>query len=55
MKTVSKTFAVQVERLTHLCPDNIERHEAIRKLLEAKDCAVRSLLFKPDAEVKVHQ
>ncbi len=29
-----------------LCPRNPERTVALRKLLEAKDCAVRALLFK---------
>lgn len=27
-------------------PDNPEREAGLRKLLEAKDCAVRALLFK---------
>lgn len=27
-------------------PDNAEKTMALRKLLEAKDCAVRALLFK---------
>ena len=42
----SKPFA---ELATHLCatlPSNPERTVALRKLLEAKDCAVRARLFK---------
>ncbi len=30
-------------------PVNPERHEALRKLLEAKDCAVRAVLYKVGA------
>lgn len=36
--------------LAHLCaerlPDNAEKTTALRKLLEAKDCAVRAVIFK---------
>jgi hypothetical protein len=42
----SKPFA---ELANHLCatlPSNPERTVALRKLLEAKDCAVRARLFK---------
>jgi hypothetical protein len=37
------TLAVWIDRTL---PDNPERTAALRKLLEAKDCAVRSKLFK---------
>lgn len=29
-------------------PENPERTVALRKLLEAKDCAVRAVIFKPE-------
>jgi hypothetical protein len=35
--------------ITNSCPRNPERTVALRKLLEAKDCAVRSLLWKDEA------
>lgn len=34
-------------------PSNPERTVALRKLLEAKDCAVRALIFKNEAELGV--
>jgi hypothetical protein len=46
LQEVSKGFALQAEA-TCLLPDNPERTTALRKLLEAKDCAVRAVLFKP--------
>lgn len=45
LQTVSKPFgdlALEVMKL----PSNPERTMALRKLLEAKDCAVRAQLFK---------
>jgi hypothetical protein len=32
--------------ITQAIPRNAERDMALRKLLEAKDCAVRAVLFK---------
>ena len=43
---VSKPFAGLAQRIVDGLPSNPERTVALRKLLEAKDCAVRALLFK---------
>ena len=45
LQDVSKPFAELADHLVTL-PRNPERTVAIRKLLEAKDCAVRSMLWK---------
>lgn len=42
----SKQFAQLAQQLTATLPRNPERTVALRKLLEAKDAAVRSALFK---------
>lgn len=39
-------FELAVLMDVHL-PDNPEKTTALRKLLEAKDCAVRAVLFEP--------
>ena len=44
---VSKPFGELAHRIVETLPRNPERTVALRKLLEAKDCAVRALLFKP--------
>lgn len=44
---VSKPFCVLAHELAHQLPDNAESYVCGRKLLEAKDCAVRAVLFKP--------
>lgn len=46
LREVSAPFKELAERLVDTLPDNPERTTAIRKLLEAKDCAVRAYLFK---------
>lgn len=43
---VSAPFSDLAHHLVHTLPDNPERTTALRKLLEAKDCAVRATLFK---------
>lgn len=43
---VSKPFCELAERVVATLPRNPERTVALRKLLEAKDSAVRALLFK---------
>jgi hypothetical protein len=48
LQTVSAAFSLLAHDLVRNLPDNIERSEALRKLLEAKDCAVRARLFKPE-------
>lgn len=45
---VSRPFGELAERIVETLPRNPERTTALRKLLEAKDCAVRALLFKSD-------
>jgi hypothetical protein len=45
LQEVSKPFGELAQKLLEL-PDNPERTTALRKLLEAKDCAVRAQLFK---------
>lgn len=46
---ISKPFG-DLARTLHdrVYPDNVERNMAIRKLLEAKDCAVRASLLNKD-------
>ena len=43
---VSLPFCQLAEELCATLPSNPERTVALRKLLEAKDCAVRALLYK---------
>ena len=45
---VSKPFAEMAERIVQTLPRNPERTVALRKLLEAKDAAVRAKLAKED-------
>jgi len=42
LKEVSKKFSDLAEYIEAELPHNSESKEALRKLLEAKDCAVRS-------------
>jgi hypothetical protein len=46
LQIVSKPFGELAAKIVEACPKNPERTTALRKLLEAKDCAVRSILFK---------
>ena len=46
LQAVSKPFGEMAERIVSTLPRNPERTVALRKLLESKDAAVRSLLFK---------
>lgn len=43
---VSAPFCLLAEQIVATLPSNPERTVALRKLLEAKDCAVRALLYK---------
>lgn len=52
LQEVSKPFCELAAHILATLPSNLERTTAMRKLLEAKDCAVRALLFKP-AEMQV--
>ena len=47
LKEVSKKFHFLAHNLAGSLPENPESTVALRKLLEAKDCAVRSVLYKP--------
>lgn len=46
MQTVSKNFGELAATLDFLLPDNPEKSAAMRKLLEAKDCAVRATIYE---------
>jgi len=45
MQDVSMMFSTLANTLKDVLPNNPETTSAFRKLLEAKDCAVRSILF----------
>lgn len=47
LATTSREFAQLALSIYRVLPRNPERTVALRKLLEAKDCAVRAQLFKP--------
>jgi hypothetical protein len=46
LQPVSQAFAELAHEIANTLPRNPERTVALRKLLEAKDCAVRALLYK---------
>jgi len=46
LQEVSKPFCELAKQIDRDLPVNPEKTVALRKLLEAKDCAVRSILFK---------
>jgi hypothetical protein len=46
LQEVSKEFAILAKWMKDNLPINAESTVAMRKLLEAKDCAVRSVLYK---------
>ena len=46
LQVISKPFSVLAHELVGNLPSNPERTTALRKLLEAKDCAVRARLFQ---------
>lgn len=48
LATTSKSFAELAKFIVDTLPRNPERTVALRKLLEAKDCAVRAVLYKPE-------
>ena len=50
LQAVSKPFGEMAQFITETLPANPERTTALRKLLEAKDCAVRAFLFKEEEE-----
>lgn len=46
LQAISKPFGDLAEWMCNTLPDNAERAAGLRKLLEAKDCAVRAQLQK---------
>ena len=46
LANVSKQFHDMAVLINQVLPDNPEKTKALRKLLEAKDCAVRALIFE---------
>ncbi len=46
LQKVSEPFSVLANLLIDSIPSNPERTVALRKLLEAKDCAVRAVIFQ---------
>lgn len=46
LSAVSKPFGELAVKIVETLPRNPERTVALRKLLEAKDCAVRALLYE---------
>ncbi len=46
LQAVSGQFGDLAQRLDETLPNNAEKTTALRKLLEAKDCAVRALIYK---------
>ena len=46
LQKVSEPFCELANKVVETLPSNPERTVALRKLLEAKDCAVRALLYK---------
>ena len=48
LQAISMPFCILAEGIVKSVPSNPERTMALRKLLEAKDCAVRAYLFKAE-------
>ena len=46
LQNISKPFGDLAQQMIDTLPRNPERTVGLRKLLEAKDCAVRASLFK---------
>lgn len=46
LQTISRPFGELAEHMVKTLPRNPERTAGLRKLLEAKDCAVRAQLYK---------
>lgn len=46
LQAISKPFGELAQHIVDTLPMNAERTAGLRKLLEAKDCAVRAHLFK---------
>lgn len=52
LQEISKPFYELAQHIVATLPRNPERTTALRKLLEAKDCAVRAWLYQDDPLVK---
>jgi ferritin-like protein len=50
LQDVSEPFCDLAGEIIDKIPSNPERTAALRKLLEAKDCAVRAVLYKEPGE-----
>lgn len=48
LQEISKPFCDLANHIVNTLPPNAETTTALRKLLESKDCAVRSKLFKSE-------
>lgn len=48
LQDISRPFGELANNIVTTLPSNPERTVALRKLLEAKDCAVRANLYKAD-------
>ena len=46
LQAISRPFGEMAQQIAGTLPRNPERTAALRKLLEAKDCAVRAYLYK---------
>lgn len=46
LKGISKPFGDLARQMVDMLPRNPQRSAGLRKLLEAKDCAVRAFLYK---------
>lgn len=46
LRIVSAPFGQLATKIYSRCPTHPETYECLRKLLEAKDCAVRAMLLK---------
>ncbi len=51
LRSISAEFAKVAEEMDKVLPNNAEKTTALRRLLEAKDCAVRAVLFKVETDV----
>lgn len=50
MRSLAARFADLAQQMVDRLPQNPERTAMLRKLLEAKDCAVRAHIAKPTEE-----
>lgn len=51
LKAISKPFGELARDMVQLLPRNPERTAMLRKLMEAKDCAVRAYLAKTEGKL----